>query len=256
MKFRWFYLAVELLHRLLVATCGLLLASIIGSDERTTKDMDAVIKGIPLEKELVEGMINGILKIDVGDGIGFKITRVDDIRNEDEYGGFKIMIEAVMDSLQMHLAIGLSAGDVITPREIKYQYNCIFEEGTIPILAYTIETSLAEKFHALVVRGALNTRMKDFYDIYVLIEDNKEVIDFSNIVPAIRSTFGHRKTEIDLETIKSDLDEIGRSERMAMLWSNYQKTATYAQGIEYTDLFKTIYIVVELLEQCNAKMKK
>ena len=98
--------------------------------------------------------------------------------------------------------------------------------------------------------------MKDFYDIYVLIEDNKEVIDFSNIVPAIRSTFGHRKTEIDLETIKSDLDEIGRSERMAMLWSNYQKTATYAQGIEYTDLFKTIYIVVELLEQCNAKMKK
>ena len=228
---------------------GLLLASIIGFDERTTKDMDAVIKGIPLEKEFVENMINEILTMDLGDGISFLITSIEDIRNDDEYGGFRIMIEATLDDMRLYLAIELSAGDVITPREIKYRYNCIFEEGAIPILAYTIETSLAEKFHALVVRGTLNTRMKDFYDIYILINSSKEVIDFTNLAPAIRNTFKNRETKIDLELIKIDLGEMQQSSRMSRLWSNYQKTATYAQDIEYVDLFKAIYRIVELLEQ-------
>lgn len=153
---------------------GLLLSSIIGDDERTTKDMDATLKSLPLEKDNVIQIINDILSIDLEDGITFKIENVKDIRQENEYGGFKINILASMSTLKIFLAIELTTGDKITPREIEYKYISHFEDKTISILAYTIETVLAEKYQTIIVRDIYNTRMKDFYDIYILLKDNKE----------------------------------------------------------------------------------
>ena len=171
---------------------GLLLSSIIGDDERTTKDMDATLKSLPLERENVIQIVNDILNIDLDDGITFKIEDVKDIREESEYGGFKINILAMMLTLKVYLAIELTTGDKITPREIEYNYNCIFENKKIPILAYTLETVIAEKYETIIARDIYNTRMKDFYDIYVLIKDNKEKIDFKNLITAIKNTFKNR----------------------------------------------------------------
>ena len=172
---------------------GLLLASIIGNDERTTKDMDATLKSIPLEKENIMAIMNEILNIEIDDGIKFKIEGIKDIRKESEYGSFKINVLAMMDNLKVYIAIELTTGDKITPREIEYNYQCIFEDKKIPILAYTVETIIAEKLETIVERDIYNTRMKDFYDIYILINNNREKIDFNNLTLAIQNTSENRK---------------------------------------------------------------
>jgi len=191
---------------------GLLLSSIIGDDERTTKDMDATLKSLPLERENVETIISDILNVYVDDGITYEIVDIKDIRQESEYGGFKINILATMTTLKVYLAIELTTGDKITPREIEYNYNCIFEDKKIPILAYTLETVIAEKYQTIIDRDIYNTRMKDFYDIYILIKDNKEKIDFDNLILAIKNTFKNRETELNIKDIKEIASLINNKE--------------------------------------------
>ncbi len=226
---------------------GLLLSSIIGDDERTTKDMDATLKSLPLEKDNVIEIITEILNVRVDDGIKFEIESVKDIRQESEYGGFKINILADMDNLKVYLAIELTTGDRITPREIHYMYNSHFEDKKIPIIAYTLETLIAEKYQTVIDRDIYNTRMKDFYDIYVLINDNKEKIDFKNLVLAIRNTFKYRETELNIENIKEQLNNMKSSKQLIKLWKNYQITAPYSSNISFDDLFDSLECITNIL---------
>ena len=212
---------------------GLLLSSIIGDDERTTKDMDATLKSMPLEKENIHSIFKEILSIDLKDDVSFEILDIKDIREEDEYGGFKVNIMATMDNLKIHLAVEITTGDKITPREINYNYNSIFENKKIPILAYTTETIIAEKYHTVVARGLLNTRMKDFYDIYILVSRNKDIINIDNLKISIKNTFEHRKTEIDILEIQEIITDISKDKKMKNLWKNYQKNAIYAKEIKF-----------------------
>lgn len=226
---------------------GLLLSSIIGDDERTTKDMDATLKSMPLEKENIESIFKEILSIDLDDKVTFEILDIKDIREEDEYGGFKVNIMATMENLKIHLAVEITTGDKITPREIEYNYNSIFENKKIPILAYTTETVIAEKYQTIITRGILNTRMKDFYDIYVLISKNKDIINIENLRIAIKNTFEHRKTEIDVLEIQEIITEIEKDKDMKNLWKNYQKNATYANEIKFEDLFESLNFITSIL---------
>lgn len=228
---------------------GLLLSSIIGDDERTTKDMDATLKSLPLEKENVEHIISNILNIEIDDGITYEIVDIKDIRQESEYGGFKINILAAMSTLKVYLAIELTTGDKITPREIEYNYNCIFEDKKIPILAYTLETVIAEKYQTIIDRDIYNTRMKDFYDIYVLISDNKEKIDFSNLILAIRNTFKNRETELNIKEIREQLENMKTSEQLIRLWKNYQQTAPYSNNISFENLFESLEYITDILSE-------
>ena len=226
---------------------GLLLSSIIGNDERTTKDMDATLKSIPLEKEHIESVFKDILSIDLDDNITFEILDIKDIRQEDEYGGFKVNIMASMDNLRIHLAIETTTGDKITPREIEYNYNSIFENKKIPIFAYTTETVIAEKYQTIITRGILNTRMKDFYDIYILISKNKNKINIQNLKIAIKNTFEHRKTKIDILEIQEIIAELEKDKDMKNLWKNYQKNAIYANEIKFEDLFEPLNFITSIL---------
>ncbi len=228
---------------------GLLLSSVIGDDERTTKDMDATLKSLPLEKDNVIEIINDIVNIKIDDGIQFKIENVKDIRLESEYGGFKINLLATMDNLKVYLAVELTTGDKITPREIQYMYNSHFEDKKIPILAYTLETLIAEKYQTIIDRDIYNTRMKDFYDIYVLINDNKEKINFKNLILAIQNTFKNRKTELNIENIKEQLENMKTSEQLIKLWKSYQITAPYANRIDFDLLFESLYFITDLLKE-------
>ena len=228
---------------------GLLLSSVIGDDERTTKDMDATLKSLPLEREEVIKIIKEILSIDLDDGIDFKIEDVKDIRQESEYGGFKINILATMSTLKVYLAIELTTGDKITPREIEYIYNSHFEDKKIPIFAYTLETVIAEKYQTIIDRDIYNTRMKDFYDIYVLIKENKEKIDFKNLVLAIKNTFNNRKTELNVENIKKQLSNMKTSEQLIKLWGKYQITAPYSSGIFFENLFDSLNYITSILSE-------
>ena len=141
---------------------GLLLFSIIGEDMRTTKDMDASLKSITLQKENIDEIFHEILSIDLQDNTHFEILDIKDIRAEDEYGGFRINVLGIFEQLKVNMFIEVSTGDIITPKEIEYNYPCIFEEREIPILAYTVETILAEKFETIITRSIFNTRLKDF----------------------------------------------------------------------------------------------
>ena len=226
---------------------GLLLSAIIGDDERTTKDMDATLKSIPLEKDKVLEIITEILNVKINDGIKFKIENIKDIRQESEYGGFKINILATMDNLRIYLAIELTTGDKITPREIKYIYNSHFEDKKIPILAYTLETVIAEKYQTIIDRDIYNTRMKDFYDIYILINDNRDKINFNNLVLAIKNTFRYRETELNIENIKKQLDNMKMNEQLIKLWKNYQITVTYSTKIGFSSLFEPLYFITSLI---------
>ncbi len=226
---------------------GLLLSSIIGDVERTTKDMDATLKSMPLEKENIESIFKEILSIDLEDKVTFEILDIKDIREEDEYGGFKVNIMATMENLKIHLSVEITTGDKITPREIEYNYNSIFENKKIPILAYTTETVIAEKYQTIIIRGILNTRMKDFYDIYVLISKNKDIINIENLRIAINNTFEHRKTEIDILEIQEIITEIEKDKDMKNLWKNYQKNATYANEIKFEDLFEPLNFITSIL---------
>jgi len=225
---------------------GLLLASIIGNDERTTKDLDATLKSLPLEKESVKEIISNILNIDIDDNITYEIVDIKDIRQESEYGGFKLNILAKMDTLKVYLAIELTTGDKITPREIEYNYNSIFEDKKIPILAYTLETVIAEKYHAIIDRDVYNTRMKDFYDIYVLINYHKE-INTNNLILAIKNTFNSRNSILNVIDIKEELESLKTSTQLKRLWKNYQNTAPYSSDILFEDLFMPLNYITELL---------
>lgn len=226
---------------------GLLLSSIIGDDERTTKDMDATLKSLPLGKDNVIKIITEILNVKVDDGIKFEIESVVDMRQESQYGGFKINILATMDNLKVYLAIELTTGDRITPREIEYMYNSNFEDKKIPIFAYTLETIIAEKYQTIIYRDIFNTRMKDFYDICVLINDNKEKINFKNLVLAIRNTFKYRETELNIESIKEQLNNMKTSDQLIKLWKSYQITAPYSSNISFDSLFDSLEYITNLL---------
>lgn len=227
---------------------GLLLTSIIGDDERTTKDMDATLKGIPLTKNEVEKVFNEILNMNIDDEVLFKIISIKDIRLEDEYGGFRLNILSKLDNNKTYITVELTTGDVITPREIKYNYNSIFEDKKIPIMSYTLETILAEKFQTVVNRGLLNTRLKDFYDIYILVNTKMSELSKENLINAIKNTFKRRKTLLDIEQINEIINDLISDNNMNSLWENAVSKNSYAKNIRFEDTIDAIKQIAEILE--------
>lgn len=228
---------------------GLLLTSIIGDDERTTKDMDVTLKGIPLTKNDVEKVFNEILNIDIDDGVSFQIISIKDIRLEDEYGGFRLNILSKLDNNKIYITVELTTGDVITPREMKYNYNSIFEDKKIPIISYTLETVLAEKFQTIVTRGLLNTRLKDFYDVYILINTKMRELSKDNLIKAIKNTFERRKTNIDIEQFNEVIKDLSNDNNMNNLWNEYVLKNSYAKEIAFKDTIDAIKQIIKMLEQ-------
>ena len=227
---------------------GLLLTSIIGDDERTTKDMDATLKRIPLTKNDVEKVFNEILNIDIDDGVSFQIISIKDIRLEDEYGGFRLNILSKLDNNKTYITVELTTGDVITPKEMKYNYNSIFENKKIPIMSYTLETVLAEKFQTIVTRGLFNTRLKDFYDVYILIKTKMNELSKDNLIKAIKNTFERRETNFDIEQFNEVINDLIDDNNMNNLWNEYVSKNSYAKGIKFNDTINSIKMIIEILE--------
>ena len=215
---------------------GLLLSSIMGIDTRTTMDMDTCIKGIDLTDEQLYEVLQEILNIDINDGVKFEIRNSQPIREDDDYGGLKYNLLAIFDNLRVNLSIDIATGDLITPREIEYDYKMMFEDRNLKIMTYNIESIIAEKFQTVISRGILNSRMKDYYDLYYLItykEFSKE-----NLKNAIIKTFNKRDT--DIKNINKVIDEIEKSEFVKELWTSYSEKYQYAKGIEFEKVLGSI----------------
>ena len=228
---------------------GVLLSSIIGCDMRTTKDIDATLKSILLTEESIKNIFEEILSIDIDDGFNFKIESIKDIRLESEYSGYRINVYGVFDKLKTHFFIEVTTGDIITPREIMYKYNSIFEDKTINIMAYTIETIIAEKFESIISKNISTTRAKDFYDIYILINNHISNVDKHILVKAVERTFKHRNTNFNIEYLKAVFDIIKNSVVLKELFDNYRKKLNYVKNVNFEDTILAINKIIVLLEQ-------
>lgn len=228
---------------------GLLLSSIIGEDMRTTKDMDATLKSVLLERSNILNIMNEILAIPLNDSVKFEIVDIKDIREEAEYGGFKINIVGMLEKLRVNMFVEFTTGDKITPKEIDYNYNSIFENKKIPILAYTIETILAEKFETIISRSIANTRLKDFYDVYILMSNYKEIISNDVLVEAVKNTFRKRETNINVDKISDVISLIKNDNVMKHYWEKYQSKFSFAQGINYNEIMGKLDYILLLLEK-------
>ncbi len=227
---------------------GVLLSSIIGEDLRTTKDIDATLKSLPLNKETIETIFLEILSIPIEDNVSFEIESIKDIRMGDIYGGFRININGKFDKIKTNFFFEITTGDVITPREIKYKYHSIFENQTINIMAYTTETIIAEKFESIISKNIATTRAKDFYDIYMLINNN-EIINEECLFQAIHNTFKKRNTSFDIDYFKKTIRLIKESDLIKKVYENYQKQLKYTQNVQFKDTLQAIEKIVTILEQ-------
>ena len=209
---------------------GMLVAAFVGVEARATMDIDTTIKGIPVTIVDMERTITEISNIDLDDNVKFRIKKVSEIMDEAEYSGIRFSMDAVLDGAVIPLKIDISTGDVITPREIAYSYKLMFEDRTIPIMTYPIETVLAEKLETVISRSITNTRMRDFYDIHILLKSQN--IDADILALALERTAKKRGNFSLLENAESVLKIVKSDEDMKRLWDIYQKKFKYAG--EYT----------------------
>lgn len=228
---------------------GVLLSSIFGCDMRTTKDIDATLKGIPLNEQSIRKILEDILSIDVNDGCTFKIISIKDIRLEEEYSGYRINVLGMFDKLKNYFFFEISTGDTITPREIKYKYNSIFEDREINIMAYNIETIIAEKFHAIISKNITTTRAKDFYDIYMLMNNHKNNINTKNLVKAIERTFKSRNSKFDIGYFKEIINLIANDSGLIKIFQNYKHKYNYTKNVQYKDTILAINHIIDILEK-------
>lgn len=228
---------------------GVLLSSIIGNDMRTTKDIDATLKSIPLNINTIEKIFNEILSIELNDGVKFKIESIKDIRLEDAYGGFRINVFATFDKLKTNFFLEVTTGDIITPREINYKYKSLFEDETINIMTYTVETIISEKFESIISKNIHTIRSKDFYDLYMLMIKNKDKINKENLIKAIENTFKHRNTNFNIDYLKEVFDIIKDSKILENNFNDYRKKLNYVKNINYEDTISAIKMVIAMLEE-------
>ena len=227
---------------------GMLISSIIGIDNRSTMDMDTTIKGFKLDKENLTNILQEIIKIDIGDNIKFEIIDIENIREDDDYGGLRIHLQASFDEMPVDLKVDVTTGDKITYKEINYKYNLLLENRSIEIWTYNVETIIAEKYESIIKRSTLNTRIRDYYDLYMLTHLEKNISN-KMLVDAINETSKHRETYniiSDKNTVDDVINSIKNDSSLQEQWNKYQKNYEYAKGIKYEQLVDSISSIKEL----------
>lgn len=228
---------------------GFLLSSLFGVDNRTTLDLDTTLKGISLTKENIEKIIDEIINIDVDDNIEFSIFSIKDIRLEEKYSGFCVHLNANFEGLKKHLLIDITTGDVITYREINFSYKTIFDDEIINIMAYNIETIVAEKFEAILSKNIENTRMKDYYDLYIFTSLKWDKIDKEILKKAILNTCNNRESNEYLNDSDYYIDMICKNEFIKKLWNDYKNKYSYAKNISFEGTIKAIEKINKVVKE-------
>lgn len=214
---------------------GLLISSLIGVDMRTTMDMDATIKGIPVNEETIFTIISEILNIESDTAIVYELVRLTPIRQKDIYEDYSASISCSFGKIKAMLNIDITTGDIITPREMIYSYSRILEEGTIPVMTYTLESVLAEKFETISSRNITTTRARDFYDLYMLYNLYREKINEEILKEAIVKTSTYRNSLETVRKYKEIVSLLKTSRAMQELWEKYRKANTYVKEISFSE---------------------
>lgn len=219
---------------------GMLVSSMVGIDMRSTMDIDTTLKNLPLSEESVKSIIEYITAIKLEDNISFRIKSISEIMEESEYSGIRVSLDGVLDMMRVPLKIDISTGDVITPREIEYEMPLMFENRKIAVLAYNTETLLAEKLETVIARGTANTRLRDFYDIYIILSNSMYEVDVDNFCLAFRSTCKKRGSDVLIDDAELIIREIETDKNMQDLWRAYSNKFEYAKDISWDMVIEAV----------------
>lgn len=227
---------------------GMLISAMLGIDSRTTMDMDTTIKGFKLTEENITNIINEICNIKIDDGVTFEVKKIELIREDDDYGGYRITFKAnYMESMPVIMKIDITTGDKITYKEIKYSFDLMLEDRKIQIWSYNLETVIAEKFESIIKRGILGTRIRDYYDVYMLLNTQTKNINFNTLKDAIYSTAEYRNTINIIKDWSKIIEQLDNSDIMKKQWERYKKDNFYAKEIKYEDLIESLKQVGKIL---------
>ena len=228
---------------------GMLISAMIGLESRTTMDIDATIRNYPLTVENIQRIFNEILALDINDGVSFRLKWINEIRENDLYGGFRISLDGFYDTLTVPIKVDLTSGDRITPHAIEYKYKLLMEERWISIYSYNLETILAEKIETVLFRGILNTRSRDFYDIYKLSKLRGIGIDYSLCKKALIATMERRESIDILSNSENILDSIRKDRFIRERWAKYQREFNYVNEISFAEVMNEIKkVIFELIK--------
>ncbi len=227
---------------------GFLIASMVGLNSRATMDMDATIKGYPVDEKTIQKMIEEIISIPVVDAITIRLNSIGEIREGDEYIGYRVALSADYEKMAVPLKLDITTGDKITPSEIEYKYKLMLEDRSISVLAYNLSTILAEKLETIVSRGDQNTRPRDYYDVYILSKLQSDNIEMQSLKDALLATTTKRGSSEVVKNYNDIMKVVKNSEIMKRQWNDYRKEFEYATGIEFED---TCDAVISLMNQLS-----
>ena len=222
---------------------GFLISYLIGIENRTTMDMNTTIKGIPLKEEKIKEIVEEIININVDDGIRFEIKDISYIREEDEYESFRISLIANVGKTKNPMKLDLTTGDAITPREIEYTYPCIFSKENIKIMAYPLETIVAEKYETIIRRNITTTRMRDFYDLYTLYKLKKDQINYGILKESIQRTSNKRGSQEIMKEYEEIIEDIKEDSYLRSLWEVYLSENKYTGDLTF-DKVVDVFIII------------
>ncbi|WP_262316898.1 nucleotidyl transferase AbiEii/AbiGii toxin family protein [Lacticaseibacillus parakribbianus] len=218
----------------LILKGGFLIASMLGVDTRSTRDMDTAIKGLPVTVAKISEVFSDIVNMNTPENdIQLTMMHVESIREDAEYTGYRVHMQARVFGSVIDTKVDVSTGDVITPREISWHHRTIFNQQDILVMAYNMETILAEKLETIVARQEANTRMKDFYDVYLFDKVRGDELSFKTLWAAIRATAARRAAVPTLTEYANIATALGQSRTLNERWLRYQKAFAYSRGITF-----------------------
>ena len=227
---------------------GFLISSIIGIQNRTTMDIDTTIKGLPVKEEIIKEIILEILNIEVNDEIEFVLGKIENIREISEYENYRLHLTANFEKIKNPLKIDITTGDVIIPSEIEYSYETIFKEK-LNILVYSLETLIAEKYETIIKRNITTTRLRDFYDIYMIFKLKNDKIDVNNLKQAIQETAKNRNSMEEILESKEILEDIKNDEYLNKQWNIYKNENKYVDNIQFSEILKLLNKIADIVQE-------
>lgn len=229
---------------------GFLLSNVIGVDSRSTVDIDFLFHKQTLSEENVQQQLEEILT-ESKDDIQFSIQSISSIKESDNYGGYRATILCQLENIKQIIHLDIATGDIVTPHPVTYAYKAIFNDESFSIIAYTIETILAEKLQTIYSRNFLNSRSKDFYDVYILSKLKKNDIDFRQLNVACQRTFSYRETELDYNEIVQLMESFKTDPIQQQQWQNYSNKYSYTKGISFSEILDEIVNLVSVIASSN-----
>ena len=226
---------------------GFYLATLLGVKNRYTADIDFLLRKESMDENRLKEIFSDIIATDADDSITFEIADISPIRDEDAYGGYSILLTGRLENVRQSFHVDVATGDPITPTDIEYSYQSLISNETIAFRAYNLETVIAEKLQTILSRGLLNSRCKDYYDIYIINQLQRKNISISDLKKSFETTCQYRKTPFEKEEALLILEEVSKSNILQTRWSNYARKASYAKDITFEATIESCKEIVDCI---------